>query len=129
MFNKTLDFSKLAELEADKAENAAYRRQSKQKQQKSASSSRSGGHSSDVFGRSDNADPKPEVNASERAALPQQLRFDFLHRPRPKVEINNVSSKKADPDSRKARLAKRMQDIAKPGKKGKRAVSLSIEGR
>lgn len=29
VFNKTLDFSKLAELEAEKAENAAYRRREK----------------------------------------------------------------------------------------------------
>lgn len=100
-----------------------------QKQQKTATSGR-GGHS-DVFQRgNDNADVKPaDSNASDRAALPQQLRFDFLHRPRPKVEMNNNPTKKADPDSRKFRLAKRMQDIAKPGKKGKRAVSVSIEGR
>ncbi|GAB9474595.1 hypothetical protein Gpo141_00011715 [Globisporangium polare] len=130
VFNKTLDFSKLAELEAEKAENAAYRRREKsQKQQKTATSVRGG--QSDVFQRgNDSADVKPaDPNASDRAALPQQLRFDFLHRPRPKVEINNNPTKKADPDSRKFRLAKRMQDIAKPGKKGKRAVSVSIEGR
>lgn len=70
---------------------------------------------------------------SERAALPQQLRFDFLHRPRPKEELRNNSDapvkKAVDPDSRKGRLSKRMQEIAKPGKKAKRAIGVSIEGR
>lgn len=101
----------------------------RQKQQKTSASGR-GGQSGDVFSRSsDSVDIKPEANGSDRAALPQQLRFDFLHRPRPKVEMNAAPTKKVDPDSRKFRLAKRMQDIAKPGKKGKRAVSVSIEGR
>ncbi|TYZ61837.1 hypothetical protein PybrP1_000949 [[Pythium] brassicae (nom. inval.)] len=123
VFNKTLDFSKLAELEAEKAENATYRRQEKrQQQQKTSTSSRSQG--GDVFARGgDSGDVKPATNSSDRAAIPQQLRFDFLHRPRSKIEMNNEMAKKApaDADTRKARLAKRMQSIAKPGKKSKRA--------
>lgn len=102
----------------------------RQKQQKATTSGRSQG--GDVFSRGGDAtDAKPETNNSGRAAIPQQLRFDFLHRPRSKVEMNSEMTKKpaADVDSRKARLAKRMQDIAKPGKKGKRAVGVSIEGR
>ncbi|GLE02372.1 hypothetical protein PINS_up011210 [Pythium insidiosum] len=126
VFEKTLDYSKLAELEAEKAENMGYRRPDRRSsaQKTASSSSRDGanpfsGHSSE---------PK-DGPVSERAMLPQQLRFDFVHRPQPKVELQAASKAKVETDSRKGRLAKRMQEIARPGRKGKRAVSLSIEGR
>lgn len=77
--------------------------------------------------RSADNDVKPDV--SERAELPEQLHIDFLLRPQSKVDMNAVQSKKVDPDSRKARLAKRMQEIARPGRKTKRATGVSIEGR
>lgn len=70
-----------------------------------------------------------KADPSERAELPEQLHIDFLLRPQSKVDMNSVQSKKADPDSRKARLAKRMQEIARPGRKSKRAMGVSIEGR
>ncbi|RLN60545.1 hypothetical protein BBJ29_007162 [Phytophthora kernoviae] len=128
VFNKTLDFSKLAELEAEKAENAVYRRRERMRKQKK---SKDRGHTSDRGGNVFNPqrDSKQEVMGSERAELPDQLHFDFLLRPQSKVDVNSMQSKKADPDSRKARLVKRMQEIARPGKKTKRATGVSIEGR
>ncbi|CAI5742389.1 unnamed protein product [Hyaloperonospora brassicae] len=129
VFNKTLDFSKLAELEAEKAENEAYRRRGRLRRQKqSKSKGRSTDRGSNVF-NARGADSGTKTEASERAELPEQLHIDFLLRPQSKVDMNAVQSKKVDSDSRKARLTKRMQEIAKPGKKTKRATGVSIEGR
>jgi hypothetical protein len=75
------------------------------------------------------ADPDVKHDPSERAELPEQLHIDFLLRPQSKVDMNAMPSKKTDPDSRKARLAKRMQEIARPGKKSKPSAGVSIEGR
>ncbi|KAG7399694.1 hypothetical protein PHYBOEH_008201 [Phytophthora boehmeriae] len=128
VFNKTLDFSKLAELEAEKAENAVYRRRERmRKQKKSKERSRTSDRGGNVF--NPQRDSKQDVMGSERAELPDQLHFDFLLRPQSKVDVNSMQTKKVDPDSRKARLAKRMQEIARPGKKSKRATGVSIEGR
>lgn len=102
------------------------------KQKKASSAKRQNERSGKLFGSrgADEQDDKSGVDPnSERAELPDQLKFDFLLRPPPKVELSNAPAKKVDPDSRKARLARRMQEIARPGKKGKRSVSLSIEGR
>ncbi|RLN73166.1 hypothetical protein BBJ28_00011067 [Nothophytophthora sp. Chile5] len=130
VFNKTLDFSKLAELEAEKAENASYRRRERKLKQKKAKASAHGSdRAGNVFNSHNEHDVKPEMTGSERAALPEQLRFDFVHRPQSKVDMNAVQSKKLDPDSRKARLTKRMQEIARPGRKSKRSLGVSIEGR
>ncbi|ETI47791.1 hypothetical protein F441_08040 [Phytophthora nicotianae CJ01A1] len=129
VFNKTLDFSKLAELEAEKAENEIYRRRERaRRQKKSKNKARAAERGGNVFnGRTADPDVKPDV--SERAELPEQLHIDFLLRPQSKIDMNAVQAKKVDPDSRKARLAKRMQEIARPGKKSKRATGVSIEGR
>lgn len=132
VFNKTLDYSKLAELEAEKAENAAYRRRLMKKKAARDSkpqNERSGG-SSKMFGARNNEDfeNKPVDAGSERALMPDQLKFDFLLRPPPKVEMSSNNAPKQEVDTRKARLMKRMQQIAKPGKKGKRAVSVKIAG-
>ncbi|KAG1691961.1 hypothetical protein DVH05_025941 [Phytophthora capsici] len=129
VFNKTLDFSKLAELEAEKAENEIYRRRERaRRQKKSKSKVRTTERGGNVFsGR--NADPDVKPDISERAELPEQLHIDFLLRPQSKIDMNAVQAKKVDPDSRKARLAKRMQEIARPGRKTKRATGVSIEGR
>lgn len=126
VFNKTLDYSKLSELEAEKAENAPYRRPDKNKAAANGNRTESG---SNLFRPKQESIESMKADTSERARLPQQLRFDFLHRPQPKIDVRNIPSKKVDPESRRGRLSKRMQDIAKPGKKGKRAISLSIEGR
>ncbi|KAG6962408.1 hypothetical protein JG688_00008620 [Phytophthora aleatoria] len=119
VFNKTLDFSKLAELEAEKAENEIYRRRERaRRQKKSKNKARAAERGGNVFnGRTADPDVKPDV--SERAELPEQLHIDFLLRPQSKIDMNAMQAKKADPDSRKARLAKRMQEIARPGKKSK----------
>ncbi|KAG3109400.1 hypothetical protein PI124_g11444 [Phytophthora idaei] len=129
VFNKTLDFSKLAELEAEKAENEIYRRRERaRRQKKPKNKARAAERGGNVFnGRAADPDVKPDV--SERAELPEQLHIDFLLRPQSKIDMNAMQAKKADPDSRKARLAKRMQEIARPGKKSKRATGVSIEGR
>ncbi|KAE8891970.1 hypothetical protein PF005_g11873 [Phytophthora fragariae] len=129
VFNKTLDFSKLAELEAEKAENEMYRRRERARKHKKAKNK---AHASDRGGNVFNArsgDNDVKADPSERAELPEQLHIDFLLRPQSKVDMNAVQSKKVDPDSRKARLVKRMQEIAKPGRKSKRAMGVSIEGR
>jgi hypothetical protein len=133
VFNKTLDYSKLAELEAEKADNAAYRRRLMKKKAASAKSNqteRSSG-SGNVFSTRNNEeqDHKGGDPSSERAARPDELKFDFLLRPPPKVDMSNAPAKKAEVDTRKARLTKRMIEIAKPGKKSKRSVGVSIEGR
>lgn len=129
VFNKTLDFSKLAELEAEKADNEIYRRRERaRRQKKSKIKARAAERGGNVFnGRSTEFDVKPDV--SERAELPEQLHIDFMLRPQSKVDMNAVQAKKVDPDSRKARLVKRMQEIAKPGRKTKRSTGVSIEGR
>ncbi|TDH69293.1 hypothetical protein CCR75_005017 [Bremia lactucae] len=138
VFNKTLDFSKLAELEAEKADNEIYRRReralmcisvgNRRRQKKSKIKARAAERGGNVFnGRSTEFDVKPDV--SERAELPEQLHIDFMLRPQSKVDMNAVQAKKVDPDSRKARLVKRMQEIAKPGRKTKRSTGVSIEGR
>ncbi|GMF65575.1 unnamed protein product [Phytophthora lilii] len=129
VFNKTLDFSKLAELEAEKAENEIYRRRERaRKHKKAKNKARSSDRGGNVFNaRSSQSDVKHDV--SERAELPEQLHIDFLLRPQSKVDMNAVQSKKVDPESRKARLVKRMQEIARPGRKSKRATGVSIEGR
>ncbi|RLN54542.1 hypothetical protein BBJ28_00020121, partial [Nothophytophthora sp. Chile5] len=129
VFNKTLDFSKLAELEAEKAENASYRRRERKCQKKAKASVHGSDRAGNVFNSHNEHEVKPEMTGSERAALPEQLRFDFVHRPQSKVDMNAVQSKKLDPDSRKARLTKRMQEIARPGRKSKRSLGVSIEGR
>ncbi|KAG7389078.1 hypothetical protein PHYPSEUDO_011347 [Phytophthora pseudosyringae] len=129
VFNKTLDFSKLAELEAEKADNEVYRRRERaRRQKKSKDKSRPTDRGGNVF-NARSADPNAKLDVSERAELPEQLHIDFLLRPQSKIDMNAVQAKKADPDSRKARLAKRMQEIARPGRKTKRATGVSIEGR
>lgn len=129
VFNKTLDFSKLAELEAEKAENELYRRRERaRKQKKSKIKARAAERGGNVFnGRSTESDVKLDV--SERAELPEQLHIDFLLRPQSKIAVSATQARKVDPDSRKARLVKRMQEIARPGRKTKRATGVSIEGR
>ncbi|KAL7693949.1 putative transcription factor IIS, TFIIS/LEDGF domain superfamily [Plasmopara halstedii] len=129
VFNKTLDFSKLAELEAEKAENEIYRRRERaRRQKKSKTKMRAADRGGNVFnGRSAELDVKFDV--SERAELPEQLHIDFLLRPQSKVDMSAAQAKKVDPDSRKARLVKRMQEIARPGRKTKRATGVSVEGR
>ncbi|RMX64570.1 hypothetical protein DD238_005539 [Peronospora effusa] len=129
VFNKTLDFSKLAELEAEKADSEVYRRRERARRQKKLKNKAHGSDRSGNVFSVRNADHDVKIEASERAELPQQLHIDFLLRPQSKVDMNAVQSKKADPDSRKARLTKRMQEIARPGRKTKRATGVSIEGR
>ncbi|CAH0473554.1 unnamed protein product [Peronospora belbahrii] len=129
VFNKTLDFSKLAELEAEKAENEVYRRRERaRRQQKSKNKIHATNRGGNIF-NARSAENGVKVEASERAELPQQLHINFLLRPQSKVDMNAAQSKKVDPDSRKARLVKRMQEIARPGRKTKRATGVSIEGR
>lgn len=127
VFDKTLDYSKLGELDAEKAENRGYRRPS-------IHSSKSSNHHRSEYG----ANPfqgrireGKEGPISERAHIPAPVRFDFMHRPQSKVVDPNGSTneKKGDGDSRKSRLSKRMQEISRPGRKGKRSVGMSIEGR
>ena len=100
----------------------------RRRQNKSKSQARSTDRSGNVF-NARGADNGSKTEASERAELPEQLHIDFLLRPQSKVDMNAVQTKKVDSDSRKARLTKRMQEIAKPGKKTKRATGVSIEGR
>ena len=59
------------------------------------------------------ASSESSVNDSERVRLPQQMRFDFTLRPQPKFDPRNAPSTKLDPDSKKAKLMKRMQVILK----------------
>ncbi|TMW60051.1 hypothetical protein Poli38472_000093 [Pythium oligandrum] len=127
VFDKTLDYSKLAELEAEKAENMGYRRPERRQQQKPAVS-RSEYGANPFSGRT--SEPK-DGPVTERAILPSQLRVDFLHRPQPKVDVQTAASMKVEnnADTRKSRLSKRMLEIARPGRKSKRSVNLSIEGR
>jgi transcription factor SPN1 len=145
VFNKTLDYSKLAELEAEKIENIGGNGNYPSRKKSSFSSTNASASTKSTvssrvqssvdlftnkkrFGEEFDQQEKT-INPSDRARLPQQLSFDFLHRPQPKVDISNVSAKKMDNDSRKGRLLKRMQEIAKPGRKGKRSINVSIEGR
>ena len=100
----------------------------RRRQNKSKSQARSTDRGGNVF-NARGADNGSKTEASERAELPEQLHIDFLLRPQSKVDMNAVQTKKVDSDSRKARLTKRMQEIAKPGKKTKRATGVSIEGR
>lgn len=127
VFDKTLDYSKLAELEAEKAENMGYRRPDQRPAQKKSYMNRGGDSANPFSGRS--SEPRDGV-VTERAIMPKALRVDFLHRPQPKVELQQQAQQKVEnAETRKSRLAKRMQEIARPGRKGKRAVSVSIEGR
>jgi len=130
VFDKTLDYSKLAELEAEKAENMGGFRRPDRRPSQSKSQSRGGGDSANPFlGRSN--EPREGQIVTERAIMPQALRVDFMHRPQPKVDLQQQAQQKVEaaPDNRKSRLAKRMQEIARPGQKSKRAITVSIAGR
>jgi transcription factor SPN1 len=130
VFDKTLDYSKLAELEAEKVENMGGFRRPDRRPSQSKSQSRGGGDSANPFlGRS--SEPREGQIVTERAIMPQALRVDFMHRPQPKVDLQQQAQQKVEaaPDNRKSRLAKRMQEIARPGQKSKRAITVSIAGR
>ncbi|OQR98561.1 hypothetical protein ACHHYP_08323 [Achlya hypogyna] len=124
VFSKTLDYSKLAELEAEKREaNGGYYRQAEKRPTGRTESVRNRGF------LNKRTDANEDADASSRVRIPQAMRFDFSLRPQPKVDVKNLPTNKLDPDSKKAKLMKRMQIIARPSKGGKRAVKMSIEGR
>ena len=50
-----------------------------------------------------------DADSTSRVRIPQAMRFDFTLRPQPKIDMKNVPSTKIDPDSKKAKLMKRMQ--------------------
>ncbi|RLO02496.1 hypothetical protein DYB28_003217 [Aphanomyces astaci] len=124
VFSKTLDFSKLGELEAEKREaNGNAMRSDRRQPARGVESVRNRGF---LNKSAPNADA---TNGSDRVRLPEQIRIDFTMRPQPKVDASQMPSTKMDPESKKARLLKRMQVIARPTKRAKRAVKMSIEGR
>ncbi|EQC35780.1 hypothetical protein SDRG_06539 [Saprolegnia diclina VS20] len=124
VFSKTLDYSKLGEYEAEKREaNGGYYHQAEKRPSGRTESVRSKGF------MNKRSDANEDADASSRVRIPQAMRFDFSLRPQPKVDVKNIPSTKMDPDSKKAKLLKRMQIIARPSKGGKRAVKMSIEGR
>ncbi|KAF0685758.1 Aste57867_22366 [Aphanomyces stellatus] len=124
VFSKTLDFSKLGELEAEKREaNGGMRGPAERRQQASRAMERNRGF------LDKQADPADAGNGSERVRIPESIRIDFTMRPQPKIDVSNMPSNKIDPESKKARLMKRMQTIARPTKRAKRAVKMSVEGR
>ncbi|ETV80206.1 hypothetical protein, variant 1 [Aphanomyces astaci] len=124
VFSKTLDFSKLGELEAEKREaNGNAMRSDRRQPARGVESVRNRGF---LNKSATNADA---TNGSDRVRLPEQIRIDFTMRPQPKVDASQMPSTKMDPESKKARLLKRMQVIARPTKRAKRAVKMSIEGR
>ncbi|RHY79380.1 hypothetical protein DYB26_000546 [Aphanomyces astaci] len=141
VFSKTLDFSKLGELEAEKREangNAMRSDRRYDHVKKQRFDATEGCHRQPARGvesvrnrgflnkSATNADA---TNGSDRVRLPEQIRIDFTMRPQPKVDASQMPSTKMDPESKKARLLKRMQVIARPTKRAKRAVKMSIEGR
>ncbi|OQR90643.1 hypothetical protein THRCLA_09247, partial [Thraustotheca clavata] len=105
VFSKTLDYSKLAELEAEKREaNGGYYRQTEKRPSNRAESVRSQGF------MNKRANTSEETEASSRVRIPQSMRLDFSLRPQPKVDMKNLQSHKLDPESKKAKLLKRMQE-------------------
>ncbi|ETW09542.1 hypothetical protein H310_00096 [Aphanomyces invadans] len=124
VFSKTLDFSKLGELEAEKREanGGALSRPDRRLPSRGMEAVRNKGFLN-------KAAPTETSGGSERVRMPEQIRIDFTMRPQPKVDATQIPSTKLDPESKKARLMKRMQVIARPTKRAKRAVKMSIEGR
>lgn len=132
VFDKSMDYKRLAEYEAEKESRSFGRNTQSAKKQRQNTAAHIQSAKQVLKGKAASAVP---VSYSDRVRVPQQIQLDFQHRPEPKFETvqaaeqQNVKSKKLDPDSRKGRLVKRMTNLARPVKKSKAAISMSIEGR